>query len=125
MKLKNHDISVIIWSEHYEKLVDWYKNVLGFTIREELTLPNDTCTGFDFGQTYFSVGRHDKVQGQAKDPYRIMVGFNVDSVNEAYKELEGKPITWIAKPFESPQGGYWCMTIADPEGNILQFFGGK
>lgn len=125
MKLKNKHVSVIIWSENYEKLVDWYANVLGFTIRERLTLPDDTCTGFDFGDTYFSIGRHDKVRGVNHDSYRIMIGFNVDSVNEIYDELKNKPVKIIAKPFESPQGGYWCMTIADPEENILQFFGSK
>lgn len=125
MKLKNKHVSVIIWSDDYEKLVEWYTNVLNFTVRERLTLPNDTCTGFDFGETFFSVGRHDKVHGVSRDPYRMMVGFNVDSVNETYDDLKNKPINIIAKPFESPQGGYWCMTIADPDGNILQFFGGK
>lgn len=54
-----------------------------------------------------------------------MVGFNVESISEAYEELKQKNVTWIAQPFESPTGGLWCMTIADPEGNILQFFGNK
>lgn len=123
MKLKNKDISVCIWSDNYTKLAKWYEDVLGFKVSRRLTLPNDTGVDFDFLPTYFYVGKHDKVKGKSKDPYRMMVGFNVDSVNEAYKELKNKSITWIAKPFEAPPGGFWCMTIADPEGNILQFFG--
>lgn len=125
MKLKNKNISVCIWSDNYLTLAKWYEEVLGFTVREHLTLPNDTGIDFDFEHTYFYIGKHDKVKGISRDPYRIMVGFNVDSISSAYEELKGKDVTWIAKPFAGPPGGFWCMTIADPEGNILQFFGGK
>lgn len=125
MKLRAKTLSVIIWSENHEKLAKWYEDVLGFTINDITTHPNDSCIGFDFGDTYFSIGRHDQVQGQNKDPFRIMVGFPVTSVSEAYESIKNKPVTWIAKPFLSPTGTTWCMTIADPEGNILQFFGQK
>lgn len=123
MKLKNKDISVCIWSENYDTLAKWYEDVLGFSVRERLTLPDDTGVDFDFAHTYFYIGKHDKVKGKSKDPYRMMVGFNVDSISRAYEELKDKKVTWIAKPFKAPPGGFWCMTIADPEGNILQFFG--
>ncbi len=125
MKLLDKKISVIIYSEDYEKLVSWYEQTLGFVVRERLTLQNDTCTGFDFGDTYFSIGKHDKVHGVNLDPHRIMIGFNVESVTQAYEELKDKQVAFVALPFESPQGGFWCMTIQDPEQNILQFFGNK
>jgi len=125
MKLKNRKISVGIWSGNYQKLADWYEKILGFKGRGRLNLPNDTVVDFDFGNTYFFVGKHDKVKGRSKDPFRMMVGFNVTSVSKAYSEIKDKNIAFIAKPFEAPEGGYWCMTIQDPEGNILQFFGGK
>lgn len=125
MKLKDKNLSVGIWSENYSKLADWYEKVLGFTVRERLSLPNDTVVDFAFGDNYFFIGKHSKVKGKSKDPYRVMVGFNVKSVSKTYKELKKKKVKFIAKPFEGPSGGYWCMTIQDPEENILQFFGGK
>lgn len=125
MKLKNKKISVGIWSGNYEKLAKWYEEVLGFKVRSRLNLPNDTVVDFDFGDTYFFVGKHSEVKGKSKDPFRMMVGFNVASVSKAFDEIKDKDVTFIAKPFESPEGGYFCMTIQDPEGNILQFFGGK
>jgi len=125
MKLKNKTISVCLWSENYDKLAKWYEDVLGFKVGRRLTYPNDTGVDFDFLPTYFYVGKHDKVKGKNKDPYRMMVGFNVESISQTYKELKDKKITWIAKPFEAPTGTTWCMTIADPDGNILQFFGQK
>ena len=125
MKLSNKHISVCLWSENYEKLARWYEDTLGFKVNRRLTLPDDTGVDFDFLPTYFYVGKHDKVKGKSKDPYRIMVGLNVDSVTKAYEELKNKDVTFIAKPFAGPPGGFWCMTIADPEGNIIQFFGQK
>lgn len=125
MRLKDKKISVCIWSEDYKKLAFWYEKVLGFAVRKNLDLPNDTGIDFDFGDTYFFIGKHSEVKGKSKDPYRMMVGFNVKSISKAYEEIKDKKVKFVAKPFESPEGGYWCMTIQDPEGNILQFFGEK
>ncbi len=125
MKLDKTSLVSIIWSEHYDTLAKWYEEVLGFPVKERLNFPDDTGVDFDFSPNFFYVGRHDKVKGKNKDPYRSMIGFTVPSVSEAYNELKKKKITWIAKPFPAPTGTTWCMTIADPDGNIIQFFGKK
>ena len=125
MKLKDNIISICIWSDDYEKLAKWYEDVLGFSVSQRLTYPDDTGVDFNFAPSYFYVGKHDKVHGKSKDPYRIMINLNVDSISEVYNELKDKNVEIIAEPFEGPPGGFWCMTIADPEGNILQFFGDK
>ncbi len=125
MKLKDKHITVCIWSDNYEKLADWYEKVLNFPVRERLNYPDDTGVDFQFGKNYLYIGRHDKVKGKSKDPYRVMTGFNVKSISKTYEELKKKKIKFIAKPFLSPPGDCWCMTIQDPEGNILQFFGNE
>ena len=125
MKLRSKKISVIIFSPDHEKLSKWYENVLGFKVRNKIDMPHEHFIDFDFGDTFFSIGHHGKLKGNTKDRYRIMVGFDVESVTAAYEEIKDKPVKFIAKPFEAPPGGYWCMTVADPEGNILQFFGNK
>ena len=123
--LKNTNLSVAIWSDNYENLAKWYVDILGVPVREKLTLPNDTGWDLDVGSNFLYIGRHDKVHGKSKDPYRVMVGFHVESIAKTYKILKKKNVRFIAKPFEGPPGGFWCMTIADPEGNILQFYGDK
>ncbi len=125
MKLKDKHMSVCIWSDNYAKLADWYEKVLNFPVRERLNLPDDTGVDFHFGKNYLYIGRHNKIKGKSKDPYRVMTGFNVKSVSKTYEELKKKKVKFIAKPFPGPPGGFWCMTIQDLEGNILQFFGGK
>ena len=126
MKLKNKAITVIVWSQDYKALAKWYQDVLGFTVKESAELENDSYVAFDFGENWFCIGKHSEVHGKAKDPYRIMIEFYVESVMETYNELKEKGVTMIAEPFVEPTGtGNWCMTVADPEGNILQFYGKK
>lgn len=125
MRLRDKNICICIWSENFEKLAKWYETVLAFPVRKRLSFPTDTGVDFDFGDNYFFIGRHDKVKGYSRDPFRIMIGFNVDSVGETYAMLKKKKVEVIAEPFLAPEGTFWCMTITDPEGNILQFYGDK
>lgn len=125
MQLRSKNFSVIIFSPHHEKLAGWYETVLGFKITERVDMPHEHFISFDFGKLYFSIGHHGKVKGKSKDPYRIMIGFDVFSVSNTYRELKKKGVVFLAKPFMAPPGGYWCATARDPEGNVLQFFGNK
>ena len=125
MKLNPPYLSVGLWSEQPEQLAAWYEKTLGLKIRSHVNIPGEDCYDMDVGVNFFSIGKHDKVTGKSKDPYRMMIGLQIQSVSELYNELKDKKITWIAKPFLAPTGTVWCMTIADPEGNIVQFFGQK
>ncbi len=126
MKLSKKAISVGIWSEDYKTLAKWYTDVLGFQVKEQAELPNDSYIAFDFGDNWLWIGKHDMVHGKSKDPYRIMIEFYVESVEATAKELKEKGVAFIAEPFAEPTGtGNWCTTVADPEGNILQFYGKK
>lgn len=116
---------VCLWSENPKKLAEFYRNILNLPFDAELTLPNDTGTQFKIGEVYFFVGYHDKVHGPAKDPYRIMIGFDVESVQEAYEELAPKGVKFIQKPTISPDKTFYVTTFLDPEGNTLQFYSKK
>lgn len=126
MNVKNNAIAVGLWSENYKKLASWYQNVLKLPFKTKSDLPKDSFIAFDFGENWFWIGQHDKVKGKSKDPYRIMIEFYVESIDEAYKELKKNNVEFIAEPFPDPLGGDgWCMTFKDPEGNILQMYGNK
>lgn len=52
--------------------------------------------------------------------------FSCRERSKAYEELKEKGVEFIAEPFEEPtDGGGWCTTFKDLEGNILQLFGQK
>ena len=126
MKFSKQAISAGIWSSDYKKLARWYTDILG--VKEDMSseLPNDSFVAFMFGECCFWIGQHDKVAGKNKDPYRIMIEWYVQSVTETYRELKEKGVTILAEPFAEPMdSGNWCMTIQDPENNILQFYGKK
>jgi len=125
MQLTDNFFGIGVWSANYEKLAQWYEKTLGFKVRDHQSLPNDTFIDFDFGKNYFFIGKHSEVRGKNKDPYRIMIGFNVESVGKLYSELLSKEVKIIAKPFKAPTGGFWCMTVSDPEANTLQFYSNK
>jgi predicted enzyme related to lactoylglutathione lyase len=126
VKLSKNAISVGIWSEDYKTLAKWYIDVLGFQVAEQAELSNDSYIAFKFDDNWVWIGKHDQVHGKSKDPYRIMLEFYVESVMDTFDELKEKRVTMIAEPFSEPTGtGNWCMTVADPEGNILQFYGNK
>lgn len=125
MILGTKNFSIIIFSHNHKKLAKWYEETLELRVTETIDIPNERFISFDFGKLYFSIGYHSKVKGKAKDPYRIMIGFDVRSVTKTYEKLKKKKVTFIAPPFEAPPGGYWCTTAQDPEGNIIQFFGQK
>lgn len=55
------DISaILIWSEDYRKLADWYIEKLGLEVLEELNHPEDTGVGFQIGHVYLWIGQHSK-----------------------------------------------------------------
>ena len=112
-------------SENYQALVEWYKEKLGAVTIEEINHPNDTGVGLSVGESYLWVGKHSEVKGKNKDPFRIMFNISVDSVMEAYNELNGKGVEFIAAPFKAPTFDSYFATFKDLDGNIIQFIGGK
>lgn len=114
----------MIWTEDYRKLADWYMEMFGLAQEEEISLPDDTGVTLKVGDgsVLFWIGNHSGVKGKSKDPFRIMIGFQVDDVYKAHEELSKKGVEFISKPKVSPTGDYDVVTAKDPEGNIIQLF---
>lgn len=125
VELSDKKFSIGVFTHDHERLAQWYKDTLGLKEKGRMNLPNDTFIEFEFGDNYFWIGLHDKIaKAKNTEPYRIMIGFHVASVTQAYEELKNKDIEFVATPFAEPSGsGIWCMTIKDIDGNIVQFTG--
>lgn len=117
--------TVLIWSENYKKLADWYIKRLGLEIQEELLHPDDTGIRFRVGDVNLWIGQHSKVTGKNQDIHRHMFNFVVDSVEEAYKELEQKGVVFLAKPFKAPTFDKYFATFYDLDDNLVQLIGDK
>lgn len=119
--------TILIWSEDYERLAAWYKDVFNIHEIERIDHPDDTGILFEFpdGQPWLWFGKHSEIHGQNKDPLRIMFNINVDSVDKTYEYLKSKGVKFIAKPFKAPTFDKWFVTFSDPDGNTIQCIGKK
>lgn len=117
--------SVLIWSEDYRKLADWYIEKLGLEVEEELTHPEDTGVMFKLGEAGLWIGQHSKVKGKNKDIHRHMFNFRVDSVTQTYEELKNRGVRFLAIPFKAPTFDKYFATFYDLDNNLVQIVGDK
>jgi len=120
--------TILLWSENYEHLAAWYKDVFNLKEVERINHPDDTGILMEFpdGQPWIWCGKHSEITGKNKDPLRIMVNINVDSIEKTYDYLKRKGITqFIATPFKAPTFDKWFITFSDPDGNTVQCIGKK
>lgn len=123
-----HKIStILIWSEHYKQLADWYEKTFDLTVAETITHPKDTGVLFEFpdGGPWLWIGQHSEVKGKNLDPNRIMFNITVDSVQKSYEELLSKGVKFFATPFKAPTFDKYFATLYDLDGNFVQLIGPK
>ena len=108
-------IGVTVWTEDLERLVQFYRDTLGLTLRDR----HNGWANFAFGEMRLNLGFHDQVSGEAKDPYRIMLSFSVDDISAEYDRLSGQGVEFIRVPEKEDWGGM-VATFVDPDGNVLQ-----
>ena len=120
------DISaILIWSDDFHKLADWYKDKLDLAVSHELDHPEDTGIAFQVGHMLLWIGQHSKVKGKNKDIHRHMFNFAVDSVSQTYEELLAKGVSFYAKPFKAPTMEKYFATFYDLDNNLVQLIGVK
>lgn len=128
MKKRFQKIStILIWSENFKALADWYQDVFDFTPIEEINHPQDTGRLFELesGSVWLWIGQHSEVHGKNPDPARHMFNINVESVDEAYQYLVSKGVEVVAPPFKAPTFDKYFATFYDLDGNMVQIIGGK
>jgi predicted enzyme related to lactoylglutathione lyase len=108
-------IGVIIWTDDLDRLVAFYRDTLGFTPHS--VRPH--FVAFRWGDIRLSLGKHARVSGEAKDPYRLMVNLGVDDIHQVYNTLIARGVRFLRPPERESWGG-WVSTFFDPDGNILQ-----
>ena len=106
---------VIIWTERLEEMSNFYRNSLGLephSVRPDFV-------AFRWGDVRLSIGAHDLVKGEAKDPYRIMVNLSVRDIHSFYEDALGRGVRFVRPPEQEHWGGY-VATLEDPDGNLIQ-----
>ncbi len=106
---------VTIWTEDIDRLLEFCRDVISLKVHRD----HYDFVNFVFGDVRLNIGLHDRVKGQSRDPYRVMVSFAVTNILDEYDRLIGKGVEFIRPPEQEDWGG-WIATLLDPDGNILQ-----
>lgn len=110
--------SMLLSSEHHERLVEFYKNVFD----KKPDMEESGYAGFMVGKTFFSIGGHDKIKGVSKDPDRIILNFETSEVQKEFdriKQIEGVKV--VKEPYSmGKESDFLIATFADPDGNLFQ-----
>ena len=104
-----------IWSEDLNKLLPFYRDVLGLPVG--LETPGFVVLG-DPDAPAVALGTHSEVRGRALDPARHIVGLETDDVAKEYRRLTDAGVEFVEDPKDF--GNVWVATFKDPEGNLLQ-----
>ena len=109
--------SLLLFSEAPKKLVDFYRKVLAL----EPKWQEDEYTGFEVGACALVIGPHSKVQGQSRDPERIMFNFETGDVKGEFERMKKLGAKVIAEPYHpADDQDLWIATLTDPDGNYFQ-----
>ena len=108
-------IGVTIWTEDLDRLVRFYRDILGLALRGQ----HGDFVNFAWGEMRLNLGFHSQVKGPAQDPYRMMVSFGVSEIHSEYRRLSDLGVRFIRVPEREFWGG-WVATFLDPDGNVLQ-----
>ncbi|MSQ40790.1 MAG: hypothetical protein EXR55_03845 [Dehalococcoidia bacterium] len=108
-------VGVTIWTDSVERLVPFYRDVLGLPVHSV----RPDWVAFRFGEMRLNLGVHTLVAGKSQDPYRVMVHLDVRDIHALYARLKERGVEFIRPPEREAWGG-WVATFQDTDGNILQ-----
>ena len=115
--MKVEQFVVNVNSEQPEKLIAFYRDIVGLT-------PNP-----DFGPGAFMAGSatfisiiiegHSEVKGATKEPQRVLLNFIVGDLASEQRRLEAQGVKIISNAVREPGFGV-VSTFLDPDGNYCQ-----
>ena len=110
---------VLIWTEpeRFAAMAHFYRDLLGIAPRTS----KPDFVNFDWNGVRLTVSVHDRVRGESRDPFRIMVNLAVDDLGAAYARLATAGVVFTRPPEREEWGGQ-VATLLDPDGNVVQLF---
>ena len=111
--------SILLFSENPKELAEFYKKVF----QAEPGWSEGGYNGFKAGDSYLTIGPHDKVHGKSKNPERILLNFETKDVKKEFERIKKLGAKVIAEPYnpgEDDNKDSLIATFADPDGNYFQ-----
>lgn len=104
-------------SRRPERLIDFYKDVVGLTPQFEVT-PGAFMAGSS-GFVSLIIEEHDELQGPALEPQRMLLNFVVEDATSEQRRLQEQGVEFLRTAYEEPGVGIFA-TFLDPDGNYCQ-----
>jgi predicted enzyme related to lactoylglutathione lyase len=108
--------SVMIGTQQAQELAAFYAKVIGKPA--EMVDAEQGFWGWQVGTTFLGILQHSKMEGQAKDPGRVMLNFETAQVHDEFERIKALGAVVIAAPYQIGEG--WIATLADRDGNYFQ-----
>jgi predicted enzyme related to lactoylglutathione lyase len=108
--------SVMIGTTQPQVLATFYEQVIGKPA--DMVEPDQGFYGWQVGSAFLGILEHSKMEGQAKDPGRMMLNFETAQVQDEFERITALGAVVITAPYA--MGGGWIATLADPDGNYFQ-----
>ncbi len=112
---------IMLSSAGPKKLAKFYESI-GVTIGQEWEMGDKQEPFFEMklgSGSGFYIAPHSKVKGQAKDPHRIILNFEVDDIESMVDKLKKLKVNLVADAYHI-EGYGQVATFADIDGNIFQ-----
>lgn len=109
---------VIVWTEagRFPAMASFYRDVLGCTPRSDRA----GFVNFAWGDVRLTVSVHSRVHGPTTEPHRIMVNLLVEDLDRVAARVAALGVAFVRPPETESWGGR-VATVADPDGNLVQF----
>ena len=112
--------SILIGSEDPQRLVDYYKPLLG-----EPAFSDGGYTGWHIGSGWVTVGPHSEVHGKNAHPGRIIWNIETNDVPGDFERMKAAGAIVVAAPYgfeggPDAEGAATIATFADPDDNYFQ-----
>ena len=103
-----------------EKSVNFYQDILGFTLYDRYSLGKDVEIAFLSDNHGTKIELISRVEGEAHSHSNISIGFEVDDINSTKEHLEHNGVKIISGPVKLPHNVF-LLHAEDPNGIKLGF----
>jgi predicted enzyme related to lactoylglutathione lyase len=108
--------SIMVGTKQVEALTSFYEKVIGRP--PDMTSGENGFYGWQVGSASFSILDHSEMDGNTKDPGRLMFNFETTQVKEEFERIKAIGAGVVREP--SDMGDAWLATLSDPDGNYFQ-----
>jgi predicted enzyme related to lactoylglutathione lyase len=109
----------MIFARDFERLVDWYTNVLGLQSAQLDSEGKWASLRFPEGDATIAV-HGGLATGDQAGPRTIVPAIEVSDIQATVDELKGRGLEFTREVHEGV--GVWLASFDDPEGNSLQLY---